>query len=394
MTSIGRILPSGVLPGVAGRGYAGAMPRRLPRRIGILAFDGAEVLDVTGPADVFATANAVLAGTGARRSGYEIVLLAPQAGRIRTAAGIELGPVRSFHRCGRLDTLLIAGGSQLGVQSAVQAPGLMRWLRTRARGTRRVGSVCTGAFVLAAAGLLDGRRATTHWNALDALRDAHPAVAVEPDALWVRDGRFFTAAGVTAGMDLALALVEEDLGRRVAMAVARYLVVFLKRPGGQAQFSGHLAAQATRTDRLDGLLAWISEHPAADLSVPALAARAAMSARHFARTFRDQLGVTPAKFVERLRLDYARRLLEETDEPLKRIADVAGFGTPETLRRTLLRHLHVGPDDYRARFARRDRRSPPSRQASARSTAAADDAIRLPAAARDARDRDHRSSAR
>ncbi len=342
-----------------------------PRRIGILAFDGAEILDVAGPLDVFATANAMRAGSGARAPAYEIVLLAPRAGRIRTWAGVELGPVRSFRRCGRLDTLLIAGGSDEGVRTALRTPGLVRWLRSSSRGTRRVGSVCTGAFVLAAAGLLDGRRATTHWNALDRLRDEHPAVEVEPDALYVRDGRYFTAAGVTAGMDLTLALVEEDLGRRVSMAVARYLVVFLKRPGGQTQFSGHLAAQAGRTDRFDDLLAWISEHPAADLSVSALARRAAMSARHFARTFHDQVGVTPAKWVERLRLDYARRLLEETDEPIKRIADAAGFGTPETLRRTMSRHLRVGPDAYRARFARRAGGPQPSSQPRARSTVAA-----------------------
>jgi transcriptional regulator GlxA family with amidase domain len=338
------------------------MARGRPRRIGILTFDGAEILDVAGPLGVFATANDVRAGSRARAPAYEIVLLAPRAGRIRTGAGVEMGPVRSFRRCGRLDTLLIAGGSDAGVRAALGTPGLAPWLRTMARATRRVGSVCTGAFVLAAAGLLDGRRATTHWNALDRLRDAHPSVEVEPDALYVRDGRVFTAAGVTAGMDLALALVEEDLGRRMAMAVARYLVVFLKRPGGQTQFSGHLAAQAARTDRFDELLAWISEHPAADLSVPALARRAAMSERHFARSFRDQLGVTPARFVERLRLDYARRLLEESDEPLKRIADVAGFGTPETLRRTLSRHLRVTPDAYRARFARRAAGAPPSRR--------------------------------
>jgi len=360
------------------------VPTPRARRVGILAFTDAEILDVTGPLDVFATANAVLASARRAKPGYVVELLAPRAGRVRTWAGLELGPARAFASAGALDTLLVAGGSRDGVLAARRTRGLLAWLRRRARGTRRVGSVCTGALVLAASGVLDGRRATTHWSALEWLRTEHPRVEVEPDALFVRDGNLFTAAGVTAGIDLALALVEEDHGRRVALAVARQLVVFLKRPGGQAQFSGHLAAQAARGDRFDTLLAWLVENPAADLSVPALAARAAMSERNFARAFVRELGATPAKLVERIRLDHARRLLEESDEPLKRVADAAGFGTPETLRRALARHIGIGPEAYRARFAVRAARASTltARRAHRAPPRAASDSRRSPSASR------------
>ncbi len=224
-------------------------------------------------------------------------------------------------------------------------------MRDLAERSRRVASVCTGAFVLAAAGLLDGRRATTHWGWCDELQRRHPAVTVERDPIFVVDGALRTSAGVTAGMDLALALVEEDLGPRVALDVARWLVVFVKRPGGQAQFSAQLAAQAADRAPLRDLQAWMADHLDADLSVPALAARACMSERHFARAFKAETGMTPAAHVEALRVERARLALEAGATPIDAVARRCGFGTVETLRRAFARRLGVSPSAYRNRFA-------------------------------------------
>jgi transcriptional regulator GlxA family with amidase domain len=215
---------------------------------------------------------------------------------------------------------------------------------------RRVASVCTGAFLLAEAGLLDGRRATTHWYACDELARRYPAITVDPEPIYVRDGDVATSAGVTAGMDLALALVEEDLGRDTALTVARWLVLFLRRAGNQAQFSSQLAAQVADRDALCELRAWIADHPGEDLSVETLAARVALSPRHFARAFREEVGVTPGRYVERVRLEAARRRLEESGDPIGAVAAACGFGTPETMRRAFLRALGVGPAEYRRRF--------------------------------------------
>jgi transcriptional regulator GlxA family with amidase domain len=211
-------------------------------------------------------------------------------------------------------------------------------------------SVCSGAFLLAAAGLLDGRRATTHWSVCELLADTFPMTRVEPDSIYVRDGNIATSAGITAGMDLALALVEEDHGRDVALEVARWLVLFMRRPGGQSQFSTQLRAQSAEREPLRDLQTWIVENPTADLSVGALATRVAMSPRHFARVFARETGVTPAVYVERIRVDLARRLLEETGLGLEAEADASGFGSVETLRRAFHRTLGVAPSDYRARF--------------------------------------------
>jgi transcriptional regulator GlxA family with amidase domain len=228
------------------------------------------------------------------------------------------------------------------------------WVRQRAGAARRVVSVCTGAFLLAEAGLLDGRRAVTHWTRCKALAERYPAIQVEPDPIFVRDGPVWTSAGVTAGIDLALALVEADLGQAAALAVARHLVVFLKRPGGQAQFSAALTLQGLEglvENRFGRLHAWIAEHLADDLSVPALAREAGMSLRSFAGHHREATGVTPAEAVERLRLEAARRVLIETSLPVKRVAARCGLGSEETMRRTFLRHLGVNPQDYRSRFS-------------------------------------------
>lgn len=249
---------------------------------------------------------------------------------------------------GPIDTLIVVGGP--GVQTHREDAALVRGLARLAGRARRVASVCTGAWLLAEAGLLDGRRATTHWAACDDLAARFPEVRLEADRLFVEDGPVWTSAGVTAGMDLALAFVERDLGRDVALATARWLVMFVQRSGGQSQFSAQLSAQLAERDVLRELQAWIAEHPEADLSVPTLARRAAMSPRHFARVFRAQVGQTPAEYVERTRVEVARRLLERTGLDLGEVAAACGLVSPPRLRRAFVRQLGVAPSDYRARF--------------------------------------------
>ncbi len=305
------------------------------RRIAIVVYDGVQALDVTGPSEVLAQAG-----------GYRVELVG-RAGA--TSSGLELGPVAAPGATrGAFDTILVAGGR--GVARAERDAELVAWLRAEAGRARRTCSVCTGAFLLARTGLLDGRRATTHWAWCEQLARRHPLVSVEPDPIYVRDGSVWTSAGVTAGIDLALALVEQDLGPDAALAVARNLVVFARRPGGQAQFSAELRAQAARAEPLRELQAHIAEHPAGDLSVPALAARAHMSERSLARAFAREVGVTPAAYVEAVRVERARARLEQTGAPLTAIARACGFGTPETMRRAFHRRLGVSPADYRSRF--------------------------------------------
>jgi transcriptional regulator GlxA family with amidase domain len=268
---------------------------------------------------------------------------------VRTSSGLQLVPHADLaHTPAKIDTLLLAGGA--GAERACADHALCEWIAVRARSARRVASVCTGAFLLAAAGLLDGRRATTHWAAAAELARRYPRVRVDPEPIFVRDGKVWTSAGVTAGMDLALALVEEDHGRDVALTIARHLVLFLRRPGNQSQFSATLAAPTPERPGLREVQRYAVEHLAADLSVEALAALAHMSPRHFARTFRVEVGLTPARYVERLRLEAARRRLEEGDEPVAGVAAACGFGTAETMRRVFLRALGIGPSEYRRRF--------------------------------------------
>jgi transcriptional regulator GlxA family with amidase domain len=313
------------------------------RRIVILTFPGGQSLDVTGPLEVFAATRRF--GPSAHCA---VEVVAPRGGAVPMGSGLQLVAEQSIARVrGPVDTFLVAGGSAAGIARLVGDDATLHHVRRIADGARRVASVCSGAFVLAAAGLLDGRHATTHWSACEALAAAYPSVIVERDPIFVRDGQVWTSAGVTAGIDLALALVEDDAGHDVAMAIARRLVVFLKRPGGQAQFSSALAGQTTDRDDLGETLAWIADHLDADLSVPALAARVAMSSRHFARIFRSEIGTTPARHVEGVRLEAARRRLEETDAGVETIAHGCGFGTAETMRRVFLRTLHVTPTDYR-----------------------------------------------
>jgi transcriptional regulator GlxA family with amidase domain len=325
------------------------MPRdhhRMPaRRVVVVAFPDVQALDITGPTEVFS-----LADRAREDSVYELELVARDGAAILTSSGLELIPKRSLAACrGAIDTLVVAGG--LGVRDAARDEQLISWLRLAARRSRRVSSVCTGAFLLARAGLLDGRRATTHWAACEALRRRYPAIDVRPDPIFVRDGNVYTSAGVTAGIDLALALVEEDLGRRAALDIARSLVLFIRRPGGQAQFSAGLAGQTASEPGIRELQGWIADNLAADLSVAALAERSFMSQRNFARVFVREVGVTPAAYVESLRLERARTLLETTDQQLELVARHCGFGTVETLRRVFGRRLRVNPSDYRDRFA-------------------------------------------
>jgi len=295
---------------------------------------------------VFSSANDVVAAAGGVRP-YEVRVVSQGGQDVTATAGLALAAASLTEAGHELDTLLIAGGE--GVEAAAENPVLVDWVRRRAGEARRVASVCTGAFLLAAAGLLDGRRAATHWMYAAKLARRYPAVRVEPDPIFVRDGQVWTSAGVTAGIDLALALVEQDLGRAVALAVARYLVVFLKRPGGQAQFSAALALQASE-DKFGTLHVWIGAHLADDLSLSALADQAGMSERSFSRHYAEATGQTPARAIERLRVEAARRLLSETRLPGKRIAQRCGFGSEETMRRSFVRLLGVSPQDYRERF--------------------------------------------
>jgi transcriptional regulator GlxA family with amidase domain len=250
---------------------------------------------------------------------------------------------------GPIDTLVVAGGG--GTVGAIVDRRLIEWLADAARRSRRVTSVCSGAFLLAEAGLLAGRRATTHWSVCHVLAERYPTVTVEPEPIYVRDGDVWTSAGVTAGMDLALALVEEDHGRDAALAIARRFVLFLRRPGTQAQFSAQLSAQTAERDVLQDVQAHVADHPGDDLSVEALARRAGMSVRNFARSFRAEIGTTPARYVERVRIEAARRMLEETDTGVDAVATACGFGTAETMRRAFLRALRIPPAEYRRRFA-------------------------------------------
>ncbi|HZR84111.1 MAG TPA: GlxA family transcriptional regulator [Candidatus Binatia bacterium] len=316
----------------------------------MIAFPAVQILDVTGPLEVFARSGRWLRDHGKPAyDAYEVEILAASAGPFPASSGIELVAARPYAAVrGGIDTLLVAGGP--GVQAASEDRALLRWLRKVAPRVRRLGSVCTGTFVLAEAGLLDGKRVTTHWRACARLAERYPAVQVEPDPIFVRDGKICTSAGVTAGMDLALALVEEDFGRDVALAVARELVLFLRRPGGQSQFSAQLAAQTADREPLRELQAWIADHPGGDLSVESLARRVAMSPRNFARVFTREVGRTPARFVESIRIEAARRRLEESRDGVDAIASQCGFGTAESMRRAFLRRLRVPPSDYRDRF--------------------------------------------
>lgn len=310
------------------------------RSVLVVLFDGIQSLDVTGPMEVFA---------GASRFpdvSYGLRTASLDGAPVRTSCGLTLVPDGSLADAPTPHTLLVPGG--WGTRDP--DPELVHWLRVHGPLPERLVSVCSGALLLAAAGQLDGHRATTHWNVCEKLAREHPAVEVDPEPIFVRDGRIATSAGVTAGIDLALALVEEDHGRDVALTVARHLVVFLRRPGSQSQFSAQLSAQTAHREPLRDVQHWITEHPGADLSVEALAARARLSPRHFARAFQAETGTTPGRYVDQVRLEQARRLLEDTADGVAQIARGCGYGTPEAMRRAFIKALGAAPAEYRRRF--------------------------------------------
>ncbi|WP_158814084.1 GlxA family transcriptional regulator [Methylocapsa sp. S129] len=317
------------------------------RRVEIIAFDRVQLLDVAGPLQVFATAND-LAWRQGSPAPYVLAVVAPKTPSVETSAGLGLVVTPLPRNSTAVDTLIAAGG--FGVNAASADEALLGWVRRRASQTRRLASVCSGAFLLAAAGLLAGRRVTTHWTRCGELARRHPELTVENDPIFIRDGNIWTSAGITAGIDLALALVEEDLGRDMALAIARQLVVFLKRPGGQAQFSTLLSLQQD-SDHFGALHAWIGQNLGADLPVPDLAARAGMSDRTFLRRYKQATGCTPAKAIERLRVEAAQRQLCDSRVAIKRIAVRCGFGSEETMRRSFVRVAGVLPQDYRRRFS-------------------------------------------
>ena len=318
----------------------------------MFAYPSVQILDVTGPLEVFGrTTRWLKDNRDYPCDAYSVEILSLQKGPFRVSSGLRLYADHGYQEVGRgIDTLLVAGG--VGVREYHKDPGIVRWLKQQSKHVRRLASVCTGAFFLAEAGLLDGRRATTHWNDCSDLARRYPRVRVEPDTIYVQEGSIYTSAGVTAGIDLALAMVEDDHGRDVALAVARALVMFLRRPGGQAQFSAQLAVQFAEHEPLRELQAYILEHPAADLSVETLAGRLSMSPRNFARVFTGELGMTPARFVTSVRVETARRLLEESSEDLETICGMSGLGSLESMRRAFLRLVGTPPGQYRERFSR------------------------------------------
>jgi transcriptional regulator GlxA family with amidase domain len=320
-----------------------------PRQVVILLYPGVQSLDVTGPLEVFAGAQQLIELTSRPEPGYEIRTVSADGAPLRCSSGLTLVPdLRLSDAPSELDTLIVAGGP--GHSEAAADDTILRWISRTASQSRRTASVCTGAFLLARCGLLDGRSATTHWASADELARLYPDVRVDAEPIFLRDGPIWTSAGVTSGMDLALALVEEDLDRDAALTIARHLVLFLRRPGNQSQFSATLAAQLPEREPLREVQRGVIEDIAAAHTVEAMAAAAHMSPRHFARAFRAETGLTPARYVERVRLEAARRRLEETAEPVAAVAASCGFGTAETMRRSFLRALAVGPAEYRRRF--------------------------------------------
>ncbi|MFC3997540.1 GlxA family transcriptional regulator [Nocardiopsis sediminis] len=313
------------------------------REVVIVVYDGVQLLDMAGPVDVFDAAGQLTGG------GYRLRIASLGGGDITTTSRVRVGVDTDLAALTTPPhTLLVAGG--WGYMDAVGDTALLHHLRRLAAGAHRVASVCTGSFILAAAGLLEGRRATTHWALCPQLSQAHPEVRVDPDAIFVRDGPVVTSAGVSAGTDLALALVEDDHGADVARMAGKWLVVFLRRPGGQSQFSAWTQARRVGDGALRAVLDHIDAAPAGDLTVPALARRAAMSERHFARRFTREVGMPPGRYVERARVQAARVLLESGADGVEEVARRCGFGTGETMRRAFLREIGVPPGAYRDRF--------------------------------------------
>ena len=321
------------------------------KTIAIVVYEGVEILDIVGVVEVFDLVNRGLREQGDSEPVYSIKLLASQAGPFATSSGVRMIADAGWYDAdGVIDTLIVVGSPDEYLKRALEERKLIGWLKKNGGRVRRLVSVCTGVFLLAEAGLLEGRRVTTHWLDVERLRKEYPGVTVEPDAIYVRDGSVATSAGVSTGMDLALALVEEDCGRKVALSIARRMVLYLKRPGGQTQFSTQLRAQMAVEGPLASLLAWLEENAHLKLTVEELAERAAMSPRNFARIFMRETGITPAKYIDQIRLERAIRLLEDTAYPLEMVASVSGFASAEQLRRVFRRRMGITPIEYRERF--------------------------------------------
>ncbi|OYV16299.1 MAG: AraC family transcriptional regulator [Methylococcaceae bacterium NSP1-2] len=331
------------------------------RRIGIFIYPGADILDIAGPSEVFAFANLMLLLQGVTKEpAYIVDILAEQPGVVTTLMGLQIIATHGYNDMSDdIDTLIIAGGFvpagffpgiDVGNPSTFKNPVLMAWIRTMSTRVRRLASVCTGAFALAESGILNGRRATTHWDFCQRLMLDYPDVKVEPNQIFIQEGNIFTSGGITSGIDLALTMLEEDWGHDIALAVARYIVVFLKRPGGQSQFSSYLTTEAASRPDLRELQTWIMAHPAEDLRVEVLASRVCMSPRNFARLFLAETGMTPAKYVEMARIDAARHYLQTSKLSIEMIAEKSGFFDPERMRRSFIRQLGVNPKHYRDRF--------------------------------------------
>jgi transcriptional regulator GlxA family with amidase domain len=316
------------------------------RHVVIVVFDGVQPLDAVGPHEVFAGAGRAATSVG-RAGGYHVTLASSGGGIVRAESGLQLGTA-ALPGDEHIDTLVLAGGS--GANAAAAEETLVAWIRATAPRCRRVATVCSGAFLGAAAGLLGGRRVTTHWARAQELRETHPDLTVDPDPIYIRDGRVWSSAGVTAGIDLSLAMVQDDLGVDVAQTIARWLVMFLHRPGGQTQFASPVWVPRAERSTVRAVQDLVEAAPGGDHRLPALAAAAAMSVRHFTRVFTAEVGESPSRFVERTRVEAARRELETTGDTLDVVAVRSGLGSAETLRRVFQRHLAVSPDAYRRRF--------------------------------------------
>ncbi len=317
------------------------------RRIGIIGYDGVQALDVTGPADVFAAANQLLQRDPAP---YEVRLFGVRKGPIPTEAGLSFYADATLTQSGLLDTIIIPGGHALRLQPKVRG-AVGAWLRQQGRQARRIVSVCTGIYPLAESGLLDGRSATTHWRFANDVQERWKKIRLNADAIFIKDGKYYTSAGITAGIDLSLALVEEDFGNEIALAVARELVVYLKRSGGQLQYSQPLLHQTHAKGRFGDIVSWIRGHLDEELTVERLAERADLSPRHFNRKFKTVFGVTPADLVEEIRLDEARWLLVNTDDGIQGVATDVGYRSDDSFRRAFERRFRVNPAEYRKRFS-------------------------------------------
>ena len=333
------------------------------RDVLFVLYEDLQSLDLTGPLEVFSVANRLSAADAgpaaepayrlctadagpAAEPAYRLRTATVDGAGIRTTSGLRITPDLDLASANVPHTLVVPGGA--GSRHPDRA--IVDWLRRVAPRTQRIVSVCTGAFLLAEAGLLTGRRVTTHWRRADALAERFPALTVDPEPIFVQDGNVYTSAGITAGIDLALALVEQDLGRDLALAIARQLVMFLRRPGNQTQFSAQLSGQVAHRAPLRDVQAWVTEHPEADLSVDKLAQRAGLSPRQFARAFAEQAGISPGRYVDKIRLEAARRHLEDTGADINQVARACGYGTPESMRRAFVRTLGVSPAEYRRRF--------------------------------------------